>query len=261
MLLKNKNAIIYGAAGAIGSEVARTFAREGANLYLAARDLKSVEALAKEISAAGTLAEAAEVDALSKAAVESHASAVAKKAGSIDISFNLISIPHVQGKALIDLSAEEFTQPIDGFAKTHFLTATAAARHMVSKRSGVILMMTVPPGRMAFTLTGAFASACALIESFARSLAAEVGPRGVRVACLRSSGSPEAPTVREVLALHARAEGKTLERFQADLAKGALLGRLTKLTEVANVAAFMASDRASAMTATVANISCGSSVD
>jgi 3-oxoacyl-[acyl-carrier protein] reductase len=261
MLLKDKNAIIFGAAGAIGSEVARAFAREGANLYLAARDLKPVVALAKEISAAGTLAEPAQVDALDAKVVEKYTSAVAKKAGGIDISFNLISIPHVQGRALVDLSAEEFAQPIQAFALTHFLTATAAARHMIQSKSGVILTLTAPPGHVASTNSGAFGPTCALIESLSRSLAAELGPHGVRVVCLRSSGSPEAPGVRNATAAHAKAEGQTLKQFQANWAKSALLGRLTTLTEVANVAVFMASDRASAITGTAANISCGLSGD
>jgi 3-oxoacyl-[acyl-carrier protein] reductase len=184
---------------------------------------------------------------------------VIKNVGSVDISINVISVPHKHGAALVDLSVEEFEQPIAGFARTHFLTATTAARHMVSRKSGVILMMTAPPGRMPSTLTGAFASACAMIESFSRTLAAEVGPHSVRVACLRSSGSPEA--LHDVFALHAKGEGKSPERFQADLEKGALLGRLTRLTAVANVAAFMASDWASSMTGTSVNLSCGSAVD
>jgi 3-oxoacyl-[acyl-carrier protein] reductase len=261
MLLEDKNAVIYGSGGAIGGAVARAFAREGAKVFLTGLAKPPIDDLAKEIKAAGGVAEAALVDALDAEAIESHASDVVEKAGSIDISLNLISIPHVHGRPLVELSVEEFTQPIAGFSRTQFLTATTAARHMASKKGGVILMMTAPPGRMASTLTGAFASACALIESFSRSLAAEVGSNGVRVVCLRSTGSPEAPTVREVFDLHAKAEGKTPEEFQAAMAKGAALGRLTKLTEVANVAAFIASDLASPMTATTANISCGSAVD
>ena len=261
MLLTNKNAVIYGAGGAIGGAVARAFAREGAKVFLAGDTRPPIDALAMEIAKTGGVAEAAQVDALDGQAVEQHANSIIEKAGSIDVSFNLISIPHVHGKPYIDLSLEEFAQPIGAFATTHFLTATAAARHMVPAKSGVILVMTTPAGRTASTFSGAFGPVCALIESFAKGLAAELGPHGVRVVCLRSSGSPEAPGVLEAMKSHARAEGKPLERFQADLAKGALLGRLTKLTEVADVAAFLASDRASAMTGTSANVSCGIGVD
>ncbi len=91
MLLENKNAVIYGAGGAIGGAVARAFAREGARVYLAGRTLGRLEEVAEEIRSAGGAAETAEVDALDETAVDQHADAVAASAGGIDASFNLIS--------------------------------------------------------------------------------------------------------------------------------------------------------------------------
>jgi 3-oxoacyl-[acyl-carrier protein] reductase len=85
MLLANKNAVIYGAGGAIGGAVASAFAREGANVFLAGRTLAKVDAVAKEIVAAGGQAETAQVDALDERAVEQHIGAVADKAGRIDM--------------------------------------------------------------------------------------------------------------------------------------------------------------------------------
>ena len=93
MLLENKNAVIYGAAGAVGSTVARAFAREGARVFLTGRNLGAINILAKEIAAAGGTAETAEVDALDEEAVETHLDAVVEKAGTVDISFNAIGIP------------------------------------------------------------------------------------------------------------------------------------------------------------------------
>ncbi len=84
MLLENKNAIIYGEGGAIGGAVARAFAREGAKVFLAGRTRAKLDAVAKEISAAGGAAEIAQVDALDEQAVEKHAAAVAEKAGGIN---------------------------------------------------------------------------------------------------------------------------------------------------------------------------------
>jgi NADP-dependent 3-hydroxy acid dehydrogenase YdfG len=63
MLLTNKNAVIYGAGGAVGGAIARAFAREGARVFLTGRNLDSVDAVAKDIIAAGGAAEAAQVDA------------------------------------------------------------------------------------------------------------------------------------------------------------------------------------------------------
>jgi len=261
MLLEKKNAIIYGAGGAIGSVVARTFAREGANVYLAGRTLESLDSVAKDISAAGGIAETAQVDALDEQAVERHARDVAEKAGRIDLSFNLISVPHLQGTPLVDLSVDDFALPVANYAKTQFLTARAAARRMVESGSGVILMMTTTPDRRAIPLVGPFGVVLAAIEAFAHTLAAELGPRGVRVVCLRSTGSPEAPGVQEAFAHHAEAAGKEPEEFQAAMVESTMLRRLTTLAEVAEMAAFMASDRASATTGTAVNLTCGSVLD
>jgi NADP-dependent 3-hydroxy acid dehydrogenase YdfG len=72
VLLKKKNAVIYGAGGAVGGAVARTFAREGANVFLAGRTLESIDTVAKEIAADGDVVETAQVDALDENAVEQH---------------------------------------------------------------------------------------------------------------------------------------------------------------------------------------------
>jgi NAD(P)-dependent dehydrogenase (short-subunit alcohol dehydrogenase family) len=259
MLLTNKNAVIYGAGGAIGGAIARTFAREGAKVFLTGRSLPSVDAVASDILAAGGIAETAQVDALDELAVEKHLSAVVEKAGGIDISLNAISLPQrgVQGIPLVELSLEGFTLPIMTYMKSHFLTTRAAVRHMVEKKSGVILTLTATPARVAASHVGGMAPSWAAIEALTRSLAAEYGQQGVRAICLRSDAIPETATITEVYSLHAQALGLTREAVQDFSANLNPLKRLPTLAEVANVAAFMASDQSSAMTATVANLSCG----
>ena len=96
---------------------------------LAGRTLDKVEAVAGEISAAGGVVEAAQIDALDELAVEAHADAVAEKAGGIDVSFNAVGIPQqgVQGIPLVELSPEDFALPIATYTAAQFLTARAAA--------------------------------------------------------------------------------------------------------------------------------------
>ena len=263
MLLENKNAVIYGAGGAIGGAVARAFAREGARVFLAGRTLAKLDKVGREISAAGGVAETAHVDVLDEQAVEQHTSAVVEKTGGIDVSFNAIGIPQqgVQGIPLVELSHESFSLPIMTYTRAQFLTARAAARRMVEQGSGVIVTLTSTPARMAVPLMGGMAPAWAAVEALTRSLAAELGPQGIRVVCLRPDAIPETATISEVFGLHARGEGTTREQFQALMERQTLLRRLPTLAEVANVAAFLASDQASAMTGTVANLSGGSIVD
>jgi NADP-dependent 3-hydroxy acid dehydrogenase YdfG len=83
-LLENKNAIIYGAAGGIGREVARAFAREGATAFLAGRTRETLDDVAAEIDADGGTAHVAVVDALDDAAVNDHVQAVVDQGGTVD---------------------------------------------------------------------------------------------------------------------------------------------------------------------------------
>lgn len=261
MLLEQKSAVIYGAGGPIGSAVARAFAREGAKVFLTGRTSAPLDALAQEIALAGGVAEAACVDAFDGPAVEQHLSNVIGKTGRIDISFNAIGIDYIQGTPLVQLSVEKFTQPITDVMRTQFITTTAAARHMVQAGAGVILAITATPARMAIPNSGNFGVACAAIERLCKQLAVELGPHGVRVVCLRSAGSPDAPGVAGSIRRLAQQAGISPEAFEAKLTENAFLKRWPKLAEVANMAVLMASDRASAMTGAIANVTCGESPD
>src|SRR6266508_2752674 len=231
-LLEGKTAIIYGAGGAIGGGVARTFAREGATVFLVGRTREKLDAVAKDITAAGGSAEVAVVDALDEQAVDAHARAVAAQAGSIDVSFNLISRGDVQGTPLLDMRVDDFLCPITTGVRSNYITARATARHMVQQGSGVILMVTSGTG-----------PADAATESFMRYLAAEVGPRGVRVACLWTAG-----VVMENDPLHAAKDM---------LVSMSMLRKRPTIQEFADTAAFLASDRGSGITASVINVNSG----
>ncbi len=256
-MLKGKNAIIYGAAGAIGSTVARKFAAEGARLFLAGRTRVKLETLAKELDGA----EVAEVDALDEQAVRAHAEEVAAR-GGIDISFNAVGVDHVQGVPLRELALADFQFPFETYLRTQFLTTTAAARHMADQGSGVILTLSTTAARVPLAVNG-FGVACAGIESLTRQLAGELGPFGVRAVCLRSDGIPESVAHGSHVANIFGRFGMTIEEMLAGDpgAPGKLLNRPPTLAEVANVAAFLASDQASGMTATITNVTCGSVID
>jgi 3-oxoacyl-[acyl-carrier protein] reductase len=147
MLLENKNAVIYGGGGSIGGAVAKEFAREGARVFLAGRTREPLEVVVSEIETAGGSAEAAVLDALDERAVNEHAQEVATKAGSIDVSFNLISLGDVHETPLAEMLLEDFERPIGTAVRTQFLTSRAAARHMIGQGSGVILTFGGNGGR------------------------------------------------------------------------------------------------------------------
>ena len=260
MMLNDKVAVVYGAGGAIGGAVARAFARDGGALFLTGRRRAPVEAVARDIVSAGGSAEAAEVDALDEQAVDEHLQSVIDKAGRVDISFNAVGIPDTKivGVPLLDLDLEQFSLPITTYAASYFLTARMAARRMIPSGSGVIMTVTAIPSRMGVPLTGGYGPAQAAKEALTRNLSAELAPHGVRVVALRPQAMPETDSIREAFEPRAKATGMTWEQFQELLASRTHPRRLMTLAEMANVAVFMASDKASGMTGTTVNLTMGS---
>jgi 3-oxoacyl-[acyl-carrier protein] reductase len=249
MLLEDKVALIYGAGGTVGGGVARAFAREGAAVFLAGRTRSKLDAVAEDIRAAGGKAETAEVDALDEQAVNAFVDGVAERTGRIDISFNLIALGDVQ-QPLMEISVGDFLQPIVTAARTQFLTTRAAARHMIPRRSGVILAFGGSGGDLIPGL-GGFVVALDAGEGMRRQWAVDLAPHGIRVVSLKSAGVLEG--------IPEGFEGR--EELTKSLVEMTLLKRIATLEDVGNVAAFVASDRARTMTAATANISCGALID
>jgi 3-oxoacyl-[acyl-carrier protein] reductase len=254
VLLENKNAVIYGGGGSIGGAVARAFAREGARVFLAGRTSATLEVVAEEIRSAGGTADVAQVDALDERAVDEHADAVAADAGGIDISFNLITHPYTHGIALAEMAVDDFLAPVQTAARTTFLTARAAARHMIPRRSGVILAFGGPGDRSCPNrdyYLGGTQLAFDAIETMRRQLAVELGPHGIRVVTLATGGVPQS--------LPEGIEGR--EEIVKMIEGQTLLGRAATFEDVGNAAAFAASDWARSMTAAIVNVSCGALID
>jgi NAD(P)-dependent dehydrogenase (short-subunit alcohol dehydrogenase family) len=254
MLLENKTAVIYGGGGAIGGAVARAFGREGARVFLAGRTRATLDAVAEQIRAAGGAAETAEVDALDEQAVDEYADAVAADAGGIDISFNVIAHPYTHGIPLAEMAVDDFMAPVETAARTTFLTARAAARHMIPRRSGVILAFGGPgdrSGPMRDYYLGGTQVAFDAIETIRRQLAVELGPHGIRVITLASGGVPES--------LPEGFEGR--QEIVDMIEQQTLLGRAATLEDIGNAAAFAASEWGRSMTAAIVNVSCGALID
>jgi 3-oxoacyl-[acyl-carrier protein] reductase len=254
MLLEGKTAIVYGGGGSIGAAVSRAFASEGARVHLSGRRLESLESVAQEIRSAGGLAETAQVDALDERAVDEHADAIVAGAGSLDISMNVIAHPYTHGVPMAEMSADDFMAPVEVAARATFITARAAARHMIPARSGVILAFGGPGDRSGPTrdyYLGGTQVAFDSIETMRRQLSVELGPHGIRVVTLATGGIPEtfpdgfegADEITKMI------EGQTL------------LGRAATLEDVGNAAVFAASDWGRTLTAAIVNVSCGALID
>jgi NAD(P)-dependent dehydrogenase (short-subunit alcohol dehydrogenase family) len=263
MILKDKVAVIYGAGGAIGGAVARAFAKAGAKVFLSGLHGARVEAVAREIVSADGSAEAEEVDALNEQAVDKHLQSVIDRTGRVDISVNAIGTPNreILGVPLTKMDAGQFSLPITNYTMSYFLTARLAARRMIPNKSGVIMTVTALPSRMGTPLNGGYGPAQAAKEAMTRDLSYELAPQGIRVVGLRPHGIPETSTMREVFEIKGKASGMTWEQFTGYLASTTHPRRVMTLDEMANVAAFVASDLASGMTGTTVNLTMGSTDD
>jgi NAD(P)-dependent dehydrogenase (short-subunit alcohol dehydrogenase family) len=155
--------------------------------------------------------------------------------------------------------------PIDAFLRTNLITAKAVARHMTARRSGTILTLGTGASRVALPGSLGYGTAGAAIETMTQRLAVELGPSGVRIVCLRPHGIADAPSngsfAGEVFGPRAAAAGVSVEQWLAQWAEDVtLLGRLPTLAQVADVAVFLASDRAATITGTVVDLTSGNAV-
>jgi NAD(P)-dependent dehydrogenase (short-subunit alcohol dehydrogenase family) len=254
-LLEGKTAIIYGGGGGIGGGVARTFAREGARVFLAGRTRAKLDAVAREIKSGGGSADVAELDALDEQAVDRHVQDVVSKTGRVDVSFNLITRGDVQGIPLVQMNTDDLLRAVDNGLRSSFITARAAARRMIEQRSGVILHLNSASGDGAMPGMGSTGPADAAIESLMRYLAAELGPHGIRVCGIWTAGVADTLTQEKLGAVNENVPD--VERVKEMLAGMTALRRNVTVVDVAEAAAFLASDRAAGMTGSMANVTAG----
>ncbi len=252
-ILRNRNAVIYGGGGSLGSTVARAIAKEGANVFLAGRRLSSVKEVADEIVDSGGRAEAALVDAINESEVNAFVDSVIRKGGTLDLSFCAVDYQVVQNIPLVRLSVEDFVRPVSIAMRSHFLTATAAGKIMMKQRSGVILSLTATPGGIGYPLTAGFAPACSAIESFSRNLALELGTYGVRVVNIRSGGSPDSQVFKQAI----ERNPKEMEVILRGMENDTMLKKLPLMDEIASTAVFLASDSAKSITGVTIDLTGG----
>ena len=253
MLLQNKNAIIYGAGGAMGGAVAKALAAAGARVFLSGHRPGSVQKVADEIRASGGSVEVDVIDAFNEKAIKMHMERVLQKAGTVDISFNAIGIKVIQNIPLVELAADDFVHPVTQTLQTQFLTATAAGRTMMKQGTGVILSLTATPGGIGYPYTGGFAAACCALESFSRNLAAELGVYGIRVVNIRSGGSPDSTVFKEAIANHPEVMDVVIRKMKEDT----MLKELPLMADVANVAVFLSSGMAAKITGVTIDVTSG----
>lgn len=165
------------------------------------------------------------------------------------------------GKNAVDLPIEEFMVPLATMVRSRFITARAAARHMIKRHSGVIIFVTGSPARAHVPGATAIGAAFGAIENLTENLAFEVSPLGVRVVCLRTLANSDSRSIQDTMDFLAGQLKITKDQAMAHIAQSSFLKVSATVQDTANAAVLIASDRARMLTGTVVNATAGAALD
>ena len=248
-LLSNKTAVIFGAGGNLGKQVAYAFAEQGAKLFVS--DIHP-----ETISGIG---EVKRVDAQNEKEVQDYLDVIAYQ-NPIDIVINLSGSDPAEynhGKPATAVSLQQFLIPMKTTTGTQFVTAKAAYKHMSRQKSGMVILVTSTLSKIAPAWTTALTASHAATEALVKTLATEWGPEGIRVIGVRSEAMTESPIIRYTFTTMGANVGLSGKEMQDSVEQKVPLRRLTNGAETARVAVLAASDLAGFMTGTVLNHSGG----
>ena len=263
-ILHGKHAVVFGAGGSIGAEVAREFAAEGARVFLAGRSKPNLEAVAKQITERGGEAQISVIDTLNDAAVNDYITGIVNQTGKIDILLDAagpLASEYGNGKIAVELPIEEFMVPLATIVKSRFITARAAAHHMIKQHTGVIIFVTGSPSRGHVPGATAIGAAFGAIETLTENLAFEVSPFGVRVVCLRTLANIDSRSIQDTMNFLAGQLKITKDQAMAQIAQSNFLRVPATVADTANAAVLIAADRARMLTGTVVNATAGAALD
>lgn len=243
MILKGKVAIITGGTRGIGRAVAATFAREGATITLCARDRILLEKIAAEFETSGTQVLAVRADVTQPSEVEEMVETCLTRYGQLDILVNNAGI--TRDNLLLRMKDDEWDAVLNANLKGVFHCTRAVLRGMIKQRGGRIINLTSVVGVMGNAGQSNYAAAKAGIIGLTKATAREVASRGITVNAV-------APGFIETDMTHAL-DPELQERMRAQIP----LGRFGKPEEVAELVAFLASDRSAYITGQIIHLNGG----
>ncbi len=246
MQLKDKVAIITGAASGIGRAIALRFARAGAHVVIADIDTGGANAVAAEIGAQGGIATAMQMDVTDEAQVEAAITRIVATLARIDV---LVSNAGIQLVSPVEtLAFTDWKRLLAIHLDGAFLTTRAVLRQMYAQRGGSIIYMGSVHSKEASPFKAPYVTAKHGLLGFARTVAKEGAKHGVRANVI-CPGFVRTPLVDKQIPQLAQASGLSEEAVARDvLLKETVDGEFTTLADVAEAALFLASFESNALT-------------
>jgi 3-hydroxybutyrate dehydrogenase len=246
MRLKDKVAIITGAASGIGKEIAMIFAREGAKVAIADLDQKAADATAREIDPTGKRAIGVAMDVADEQQVEAGTGSAIKAFGALDV---LVSNAGIQMVApIVDFDFAKWKRLMAIHLDGAFLTTRAALRQMYKQNSGSIIYMGSVHSKEASVLKAPYVTAKHGLIGLAKVVAKEGSAHGVRANVI-CPGFVRTPLVDKQIPEQAKELGiSELEVIKNVMLKETVDGEFTTAEDVAETALFLAAFRSNALT-------------
>ena len=246
MTLKEKVAVVTGAAQGIGRAVALAMGREGAEVVVADLQVEKAQSVANELQAFGAAALAAEVDVANESSVKRMAKSAYGRFGRVDILVNAAGVYYPKA-SVIELSEEDWDRTIDINVGGNFLCCREFVPSMRAQKSGRIISLASGIGHYGMRQFSHYAASKAAVMGFVKALAREVGPDGITVNAI-CPGSANTSMPRQ----H-RSEEEVMARLRATP-----LSRVLEPENIAGPILFLARDAAGYITGQSYNINCGS---
>ena len=247
MRLRDKIAIVTGAASGIGKHIGTRFAQEGARVAIADLNLDGAQEVAGEITRGGGVAMAVAIDVTDEAQVDAGVDAIAERFGGIDILVSNAGIQHIA--PLVELSLADWRKMLAVHLDGAFLTTRACMRQMDRQgRGGTILYIGSVHSVEASPLKAPYVTAKHGLIGLARSVAKEGARHGIRANVI-DPGFVRTPLVDRQIPEQARELGLTEEQvIKTVMLRHTVDGEFTTAEDIAEVAVFFAAFPSLALT-------------
>lgn len=254
-LLTGRVAVVTGGNRGIGRSIALAMAAAGASVVVSAREPRSLEAVAAEIEQLGGAVLAHPCDVTDEASVDALAAGVGARFGRADI---VVANAGITGPTapMHELTPAQWRECLAADLDSVFLSFRRFIPPMIEAGSGSLIAISSITGKRPLTGRSPYAAAKMGVIGLCRTLAAELGPHGVRVNTV-CPGAVAGPRIDDVVRNQARVQGISEEQALGQFTEGAPLRRVVTPDEIAGTCVFLASDAASGITGEDINVSAG----